>query len=111
MALIVCEWQRWWPVKARIQAQLCLGDTTKAIKSPVPDHLPTVPGVDSDDELNMPEKVLETPYPVIDTDPHFSRVLRYMRTEDYTAWAVVTGGFPAAWRLWGTSSLPTFSRC
>ncbi|KAF9031351.1 hypothetical protein BDZ89DRAFT_1063973 [Hymenopellis radicata] len=48
----------------------------------------------------MPEKVLETPYPVIDTDPHFSRVMRYMRTEDYTAWAVVTGGFPAAWRLW-----------
>ncbi|KAK0749092.1 putative NADH/ubiquinone oxidoreductase subunit [Schizothecium vesticola] len=30
-------------------------------------------------------KVLETPYPLIDNDPHFKRVVRYARQSDYIA--------------------------
>ncbi|KAI0320862.1 NADH-ubiquinone oxidoreductase complex I, 21 kDa subunit-domain-containing protein [Amylostereum chailletii] len=48
----------------------------------------------------MPEKVVDTPYPLIDSDPHFSRVMRYMRPSDYAVWAAGTGGFPAALYLW-----------
>ena len=41
----------------------------------------------------MPEKVIETPYPLIDADPHASRVIRYMRPSDYAVWAgAVRGG-------------------
>ncbi|KAG9047521.1 hypothetical protein FS837_002045, partial [Tulasnella sp. UAMH 9824] len=41
----------------------------------------------------MPVKVAEAKYPVIDTDPHAGRVLRYMRPSDY---AVLAGGTVAA---------------
>lgn len=43
----------------------------------------------------MPVKEFNTPYPVIDTDPHFSRVVRYMRPSDYASWAVGTAAAPA----------------
>jgi hypothetical protein len=43
----------------------------------------------------MPVKEFNTPYPVIDTDPHFSRVVRYMRPNDYAAWAAGTAAAPA----------------
>ncbi|KAI8970086.1 NADH-ubiquinone oxidoreductase complex I, 21 kDa subunit-domain-containing protein [Mycotypha africana] len=43
----------------------------------------------------MPIKELDTPYPVIDTDPHFRRVVRYMRPTDYAAWAAGTAAAPA----------------
>ncbi|KAL1924867.1 uncharacterized protein VTP21DRAFT_4521 [Calcarisporiella thermophila] len=43
----------------------------------------------------MPEKAINTPYPVIDTDPHISRVVRYFRPSDYAAWGVGTAAFPA----------------
>lgn len=43
----------------------------------------------------MPVKEFNTPYPVIDTDPHFSRVVRYMRPSDYAAWAAGTAAAPA----------------
>lgn len=48
----------------------------------------------------MPTKQFETPYPVIDADPHFSRVIRYMRPNDYALWAgaAVTG--PAVLTIW-----------
>jgi hypothetical protein len=49
----------------------------------------------------MPEKVVETPYPLIDSDPHFSRVVRYFRTSDYGVWAAATAAFPAALWAWG----------
>lgn len=42
-----------------------------------------------------------TPYPLIDSDPHFARVVRYMRRNDYSVWAAGTVGFPVALRLWG----------
>jgi hypothetical protein len=45
-----------------------------------------------------------TRFPVIDTDPHAVRVVRYFRTRDYGTWATVTAGFPAAYYLWGTSA-------
>jgi hypothetical protein len=43
----------------------------------------------------MPVKDVETPYPVIDKDPHFFRVVRYFRPTDYAAWAVGTAAAPA----------------
>lgn len=50
----------------------------------------------------MPNKVVETPYPLIDADPHASRVIRYMRLSDYAVWASATGAAPTALYLWGT---------
>lgn len=49
----------------------------------------------------MPNKVVETPYPLIDADPHASRVVRYFRPSDYAAWASATVAFPAALYAWG----------
>ncbi|GLB41751.1 putative C-terminal of NADH-ubiquinone oxidoreductase 21 kDa subunit [Lyophyllum shimeji] len=48
----------------------------------------------------MPEKLIETPYPRIDADPHASRVIRYFRPSDYAVWAGATGAFPAALYCW-----------
>ncbi|KAI0653406.1 NADH-ubiquinone oxidoreductase complex I, 21 kDa subunit-domain-containing protein [Cubamyces menziesii] len=48
----------------------------------------------------MPNKVVETPYPLIDADPHASRVIRYMRLSDYAVWAGATGAFPGVLYLW-----------
>lgn len=50
----------------------------------------------------MPQKVIETPYPLIDADPHASRVIRYMRPSDYGVWAAATAAFPGALYFWGT---------
>ncbi|KAG0279267.1 hypothetical protein BGZ95_001797 [Linnemannia exigua] len=36
-----------------------------------------------------------TEHPVIDSDPHFNRVVRYMRGSDYVAWGALTAGAPA----------------
>jgi len=49
----------------------------------------------------MPSKVVETPYPLIDADPHASRVIRYFRPSDYASWAGATAAFPAALYVWG----------
>lgn len=51
----------------------------------------------------MPQKVTETPYPLIDADPHASRVVRYFRPSDYAVWATGTAAFPSALYLWGMS--------
>ena len=51
----------------------------------------------------MPEKVLQTPYPLIDIDPHFTRVVRYFRASDYATWAVATLAVPGALLAWGSS--------
>ncbi|KAF8967675.1 NUXM, NADH-ubiquinone oxidoreductase subunit [Flammula alnicola] len=48
----------------------------------------------------MPNRVLETPYPLIDADPHASRVIRYFRPSDYAFWASTTAAFPAALYFW-----------
>ncbi|KZS94607.1 hypothetical protein SISNIDRAFT_453554 [Sistotremastrum niveocremeum HHB9708] len=44
----------------------------------------------------MPDQVVETPYPLIDSDPHAGRVVRYFRPSDYAAWAAGTAAFPGA---------------
>ncbi|KWU42832.1 hypothetical protein RHOSPDRAFT_20527 [Rhodotorula sp. JG-1b] len=38
---------------------------------------------------------LNTPYPVVDADPHFNRVIRYFRPADYGIWAAGTVAAPA----------------
>ncbi|KIK61672.1 hypothetical protein GYMLUDRAFT_96524 [Collybiopsis luxurians FD-317 M1] len=48
----------------------------------------------------MPDKVLQTPYPIIDVDPHFSRVVRYFRASDYASWAATTVAVPGALLAW-----------
>lgn len=55
-----------------------------------------------DNELTMPnQKILSTPYPLIDADPHATRVVRYFRTSDWATWAAGTAAFPASLALWG----------
>ena len=54
----------------------------------------------------MPNKVVETPYPLIDADPHASRVVRYFRPSDYAVWAGSTVAFPAALYAWGMRFSP-----
>lgn len=39
---------------------------------------------------------VQTRHPVIDQDPHFKRVVAYMRPSDYITWAGLTGAFPGA---------------
>ncbi|GAA6022726.1 hypothetical protein JCM10207_008079 [Rhodosporidiobolus poonsookiae] len=39
---------------------------------------------------------LNTPFPVVDSDPHFNRVVRNFRTSDYALWGAATGIAPAA---------------
>ncbi|PWN26673.1 hypothetical protein BDZ90DRAFT_253314 [Jaminaea rosea] len=39
---------------------------------------------------------VETEFPLIDSDPHFKRVISYMRPSDYVAWGSATVGFPSA---------------
>ncbi|BFZ54017.1 hypothetical protein PYCC9005_001048 [Savitreella phatthalungensis] len=51
---------------------------------------------------------LSTPYPVIDTDPHFFRVIRYARWSDWAYMAGLASGFPALMALWERSE-PTMS--
>ncbi|CAD6889916.1 unnamed protein product [Tilletia controversa] len=41
-------------------------------------------------------KEVAHPFPLIDADPHFSRVVRYFRSSDYLAWAGLTAAFPGA---------------
>lgn len=48
----------------------------------------------------MPVKHLDTPYPVIDVDPHFTRVVSYMRPNDYLLWGGVTASGPLVMALW-----------
>lgn len=47
------------------------------------------------------QKILSTPYPLIDADPHATRVVRYFRTSDWATWAAGTAAFPASLALWG----------
>ncbi|CCL99677.1 uncharacterized protein FIBRA_01698 [Fibroporia radiculosa] len=56
----------------------------------------------------MPQKVVETPFPLIDADPHASRVIRYMRPSDLGVWAAATGAFPAALYFWDMADSSKF---
>lgn len=46
---------------------------------------------------------VETTFPLIDSDPHFKRVVSYMRPSDYAAWGGATVAFPSALYLMGAS--------
>ncbi|BEJ15738.1 hypothetical protein CspHIS471_0503430 [Cutaneotrichosporon sp. HIS471] len=48
----------------------------------------------------MPVKQLDAPYPVIDVDPHFRRVVGYMRPNDFLLWGGVTASGPILISLW-----------
>ncbi|KAF9202659.1 hypothetical protein BGZ49_007190 [Haplosporangium sp. Z 27] len=45
--------------------------------------------------MSSAEQYIRTEYPVIDSDPHFNRVVRYMRGSDIAAWGGLTVGAPA----------------
>jgi hypothetical protein len=51
----------------------------------------------------MHQKVVKHQYPLIDQDPHASRVIRYMRPSDYGMWAAGTAGFPGLLYFWRAS--------
>lgn len=53
--------------------------------------------------LKMPLKEVPRPYPLIDSDPHFSRVVRYMRPNDYALWAGAAAAGPGLLWLYGGS--------
>ncbi|TEB36698.1 hypothetical protein FA13DRAFT_1727059 [Coprinellus micaceus] len=55
----------------------------------------------------MPIKEVETPYPRIDSDPHFSRVVSYFRPADYAVWAGTAACFPRCSLLLGCMADPT----
>ncbi|RUS14920.1 NADH-ubiquinone oxidoreductase complex I, 21 kDa subunit-domain-containing protein [Endogone sp. FLAS-F59071] len=42
----------------------------------------------------MPVRDVASPFPVIDRDPHFVRVVRYFRPSDYAAWVAGTAIAP-----------------
>ena len=42
------------------------------------------------------------PSPLIDSDPHFFRVVRYMRPSDYAVWGAAAVSAPGALFLWST---------
>ncbi|KAF9583260.1 hypothetical protein BGW38_009895 [Lunasporangiospora selenospora] len=46
--------------------------------------------------MSSAEKYIKTDYPVIDSDPHFNRVVRYLRGSDYASWGAITVAGPAA---------------
>jgi hypothetical protein len=48
----------------------------------------------------MPTKELKTPYPVIDADPHFRRVVGYMRPNDYVLWGGAAAAGPLLLSFW-----------
>lgn len=54
----------------------------------------------------MPIKQTQTPYPLIDADPHAGRVIRYMRPSDYAVWAGSVAAAPALLLGWGESMWP-----
>ena len=52
----------------------------------------------------MPLLQTHRDYPLIDSDPHFARVVRYFRPSDYATWAIATAAGPGAIYLFGASA-------
>ncbi|RQM07117.1 hypothetical protein DH86_00003465 [Scytalidium sp. 3C] len=48
----------------------------------------------------LPSKRVATEYPLIDSDPHFKRVVGYARTSDYLAGGATAAAGPALMLLW-----------
>lgn len=53
----------------------------------------------------MPGLQIHRDFPLIDSDPHFARVVRYFRPSDYATWAIATAAGPTALYLFGMSPL------
>lgn len=51
--------------------------------------------------ITMPAQDVPRPYPLIDSDPHAGRVIRYMRSSDYGVWAGATAAGPGLLYLYG----------
>ncbi|KAF3927516.1 hypothetical protein AA313_de0201871 [Arthrobotrys entomopaga] len=49
--------------------------------------------------MAVPPKKINHPYPLIDNDPYFTRVLRYFRPSDYAVLGLSTVGAPGAYLL------------
>jgi hypothetical protein len=49
----------------------------------------------------MPAQDVPRAYPLIDSDPHAGRVIRYMRGSDYGLWAGATAAGPGLLYLYG----------
>ncbi|KAG0222088.1 hypothetical protein BGW42_003992 [Actinomortierella wolfii] len=45
--------------------------------------------------MSSVEQNVKTEYPLIDADPHFTRVVSYMRGSDIAAWGALTAAAPA----------------
>lgn len=52
------------------------------------------------EQVYVPTKQLDTPYPLIDSDPHFKRVCRYARQSDYAAGTIAAAAGPALMLTW-----------
>ncbi|KAL8849303.1 MAG: hypothetical protein Q9221_005713 [Calogaya cf. arnoldii] len=48
----------------------------------------------------VPARTLDTEFPLIDSDPHFRRVIRYARREDYAVGVVTAAATPGALWVW-----------
>ncbi|KAF9085392.1 hypothetical protein BGX29_007412 [Mortierella sp. GBA35] len=46
--------------------------------------------------MSSAEQYIRTEFPVIDSDPHFNRVVSYMRGSDVVAWGGLTAAAPGA---------------
>jgi hypothetical protein len=53
----------------------------------------------------MPQLQIHRDFPLIDSDPHFARVVRYFRPSDYATWGLATAAGPTALYLFGRSLL------
>jgi hypothetical protein len=52
---------------------------------------------------DMPQLQIHRDFPLIDSDPHFARVVRYFRPSDYATWGLATAAGPTALYLFGRS--------
>ena len=59
----------------------------------------------------MPITETARPYPLIDADPHFGRVVRYMRPSDYAVWGGAAVAGPALLYMYGTSDVARTGKC
>jgi len=58
--------------------------------------------------MAIPPKKVNHPYPLIDSDPHFFRVIKYFRASDYATFALATAAGPGAFLLMEYAS-PTYA--
>lgn len=59
--------------------------------------------------MSSAEQYVRTEYPLIDSDPHFNRVVRYMRGSDLVAWGGLTAAAPATLLAFGMKQLDLLS--